>query len=824
MVVFLLYSSSICKLSNVLLQVLTAMEQGETFMKAMQGAVPDDVRGKLAAAVSEVVRTHGVNLNFDGLKVKVKEKFKGFSSASGGQNSNHSSNYIKGVDAERKSSQGEISYDRNTRMEDDFAHHSSGDGLSNDEGNSLTDPEKSSMGLGSEIEPSLKSQKSANSGCSHQDQMITPGTKDSHETEHHGLGNAESGSGGGMSNHPNSNEKASGIEEGVGEQHKMNQSTDAQAVGKEVTSHPKNEGVEATTDQVKLFSEPEESSSSTLSSSEPLSTEKEGSDIEKNEDKNVQAMRQGPSAKDDEPFPVIATSSGSPSINVTGALDALTGFDDSTQMAVNSVFGVIENMIDQLEKENPQGNDDSGNENEDQGSNNASKGTPTSTDTKSGMEDGENGSSTQHDVIQSSSYLVNNCLQECTESLQDVEKRRGNEMLPANLNLLPVNSIDKSHRNNGGGSHLDKEDKSVRQGSTHPVPFIENSNKIKHVGRVPLHISINPYGDSVYKEYLRKCLESKMPNTKPLDLNSTTDLFLEFFPEEGEWKLLDQLGNTRGSMHNAETHDDVNAKGQNNDLSLVDSDGEKIIEPTYVILDTQLEPESVEKIEPIDDWNKKDELSTAATEELSLLVKNIVLDALKVEVSRRLGIPDAEAIESNIAYDMEQVADAVAIVIGVHSKELSHSLEAKDPSKMNFDALQGEYIMQTISSALLDTSHLKKVLPVGVIVGSSLAALRNYFPVATPHDDNQNEVTQNMAGNMGNKFYGHEKEVENDHLRAGEKDSYENSSQGRGTGKIEAPMLSNDSVMVGAVTAALGASALLAHRKVINHIFLGTLL
>ncbi|RWR79451.1 CAAX amino terminal protease [Cinnamomum micranthum f. kanehirae] len=809
-------------------KVITAMEQGETFVKAMQGAVPDDVRGKLTAAVSEVVRTQEVNLNFVGLKEKIKEKFKGFARANGGHNSTHSSNHMQeGVGTEKKSSEGGISYDSNTWMEDDFTHRSSGDGLSNDEGNSQTDPEKSFMRSGSEVP--LKSQKSANSGHSHGDEMITPGTIDSQEKEHavekdealqskaaHGSSYVESGSGGGTSNHPNSSEKPSRIEEAVGEQHKMNETTDGQAVRKEVISHPKNEGPEATTDQGKPFSELEESSSSGLSSSEPLSVEKEENDVEKNEGKSVQPMRQSPSAKGDEPLPVTVSSSGSPSINMTQALDALTGFDDSTQMAVNSVFGVIENMIDHLEKENPQGNEDNGSKNEDQGSGNASQGPPTSTDMQSGKENGENGSSTQPDVMQSSSYSVNNCLQECTESHQDVEKRSGDEMLNAKLNLLPVNSIGKSQRDNSDRSHIDKEDKSGIRGPTDPVPFMEESKKIKHMRGFPLHISVNPYGDSVYKEYLRKCLLSKIPNTKPLDLDSTTDLFLEFFPEEGEWKLLDQLGNTRESMDDTETRNDVNGKGQDNGSSLVDG-GEKIIEPTYVVLDSQLEHESMEKsqkTEPLDGWNKKDESSTAAMEELSLLVKNIVLDALKVEVSRKLGLPDVKAIESNIAYDMEQVADAVAIAIR-HNKELCHSLENKDPSKMNFDTLQGEYIMQTISSALLDTSHLRNVVPVGVIVGSILAALRNYFPVATLHGDNLNPLTQNLAGSIRNKFYGHENEVENDNHIVSEKDSYDylNSSQGRGTGKFEAAMSNNDSVMVGAVTAALGASALLAHHK-----------
>ena len=187
-------------------------------------------------------------------------------------------------------------------------------------------------------------------------------------------------------------------------------------------------------------------------------------------------------------------------------------------------------------------------------------------------------------------------------------------MLTANLNLLPVNSIGKSKRDNSDRSHIDKEDKIGMQGPTDPVPFMEKSNKIKHMRGFPLHISANPYGDSVYKEYFCKCLLSKIPNTEPLDLDSTTDLFLEFFPEEGECKLQDQQGNIRESMDDKETRIDINGKGQNNGSLLVDG-GEKIIEPTYVILDSELEHESMEKNETQDGWNKKDEPSTAATED-----------------------------------------------------------------------------------------------------------------------------------------------------------------------------------------------------------------
>ncbi|KAI9083203.1 hypothetical protein K1719_034735 [Acacia pycnantha] len=42
--------------------------------------------------------------------------------------------------------------------------------------------------------------------------------------------------------------------------------------------------------------------------------------------------------------------SSATSFRVSQALNASTGIDDSTQVAVNSVFGVIENMISQLEE------------------------------------------------------------------------------------------------------------------------------------------------------------------------------------------------------------------------------------------------------------------------------------------------------------------------------------------------------------------------------------------------------------------------------------------------------------------------------------------
>lgn len=48
------------------LQVLTAVGKGETIVSALQEAVPEDVRGSMAAAVSGAVQARGLNFNLVG--------------------------------------------------------------------------------------------------------------------------------------------------------------------------------------------------------------------------------------------------------------------------------------------------------------------------------------------------------------------------------------------------------------------------------------------------------------------------------------------------------------------------------------------------------------------------------------------------------------------------------------------------------------------------------------------------------------------------------------------------------------------------------------
>ncbi|XP_077230028.1 uncharacterized protein LOC143863242 isoform X2 [Tasmannia lanceolata] len=804
-------------------KVLTAVEQGETFMKALEGAVPEDVRGKLTSAVSELVQTQGLNLNPDklmGLNLvanvtsdpnsKIQEKIKGISSANGGPSNIHfSDNLMKDAGPEKNPSQGETLPESKETMKEDLAYHTSSHELSGETANNHSDSEKPATRLGSEVQPSLKLETPLDLGNTQlegscEGEIIASRMRDSNEADQNDKNiefsqdeateaSAEIVSEtGGKSNHQNRTNKASDIEEDSVEKHQV-----------------KNNGVAVAVS--------EESTSSVLSFPEPPLLAKEGNDIQKNEDKNVQAMSQNSTAKDDEESPPPSSSSSLPPITVSQALDALTGFDDSTQMAVNSVFGVIENMIDHLEKENNQSNNGKQNKNGVAESIIASNEALINRKYESKKtENSENGLNIQPDVMQPYNNPVNSSHQKCTESHLDVGNELDQNRLVNNVKSLSMNNIGRSQRNNIDVTQLDMEDKSKGLNLIDSKGFTENSNSVRHVHSFPVHITVNPYGGLPYKEYLRNCFPPKISNKKLLDLDSTTDLFLEYFPEEGQWKLLDQLEDPTDSMHGTEAREGVNGNNQNIHSLLHISDEENVIEPSYVILDTELQHQSTEESEITDSFNKKDEkaeLAAARLEEMMFLVKNIILDALKVEVGRRLGTPDMKSMESSLAYELEQVANAVSTSI---IKELNLSLGSKGPATMNFGTLQGELIMKAISSSVQGAIHLRKVLPVGVIVGSSLAALRKYFHVTTQNGGDQREATNDEAGNLEDRSYGRESEIEKDyHQLLGKQNQYADldGSVDIGSREPKTTILNKDTVMVGAFTAALGASALLVHHN-----------
>ncbi|KAF9616109.1 hypothetical protein IFM89_028575 [Coptis chinensis] len=713
-------------------KVLHAMERGETLMKALQGALPEDVRGKLTTSVSEIVKTQGTNLNLDRImnmtlvpnvssevKSKIQDTVKELSSATGGFDHVPSLEPIK-----------------------------LGDEMS---GSAQSVEEKPPVDLESDTQPS--------------DLVI-------------------------------------GEEERL--DNDMTQTSKNEANGTQMNEET---NIDVSDDDKKSRSttETEESLPPATSSPDPRLIDEESNHSQKDGSENVHPVvdqnEQG-HTKSEEPTPSIPPASNPPSFNVTQALDALTGMDDSTQMAVNSVFGVLENMIAKMEEESGQEIDEKQDKSKDGEPSSAYKEShigSQSEDLTRSKENFKGDSRLESDLLQYS-----NLGDEDSDNVVGVHRNAHND---GDEKQLTKSSSTSSEKNTGSihGSgltgHIDKETYRRINEVTDSKLSVEQSGLDGHISKLPLHVTVNPYGDSMYNEHLRRYLLTKIPNTKSLDLDSTTDLLLDYFPEEGQWKLLDQTGSNGYSNRNVGNNRNINGSRRIIRSPPRVSDTNEIIETSYVVLDTEKEQQPIE------------EYKTAEEEPMVQSVKNIILDSLKVEVGRRLGLPDMKKIESNLALDLEHVAEVVSLAVG-DSKELTWFSENR-PASGEVVPLHGEYIdiAQTITSAVNDTTYLRKVLPVGVVVGSSLSALRKYIIVATQNDYGYGRDTiGDHAKNVAEKFNGQVSETGNDNkLVSREQQHSSTESSVKAMEKLEAE--DNENVMAGAVTAALGASAFFLHQQ-----------
>lgn len=661
-------------------------------MNALQDAVPEDVRGKLTSAVSEILHNQGTNLKLDGLlnisrtpnvasglKSKIQEK--GGLSSAGGPEDAHSSDPRDRVDE-----------------------------LANNSNDNQVSVERSAGGL----EPEL--QVSETQSTAHGDNFSSSMKKDPieqekyHENVHisraaqYAAHNENGSDTGAKPEFSSQSASAGGTEDVTSDQHKADQNGGLAKVDvKEGDNIQQNveKVANSSTDQNKTMSlKAEEGLPHPVSPSEPQTIEREGSDGLKKDEKSVPSI-------------LNQNSSDSPTFSVSQALDALTGIDDSTQVAVNSVFGVIENMITQLEVEKDTETKFNDKKEDEDRAGYPSDNHQVSNDYKSMEEDNKGNLSSDSDIVDISSN-------DETKAHNDARTRQTEEERP-----IPIKrNSSVSSWENDMGSHAKEEENGPMEHLVNRKLLAVHSNKVRRLCNFPLYITTNPYGDSLYKEYLRKYLLSKMSNVKPLDLDTTASLFLDYIPEEGQWKLLELPENNEDSAKHEGTDKDIQAHSPSKAVT------DEVIEPPYVIMDVEKQLEPVQEYDTLDGTNQKDVISNNdSLEELMSIVKNVMLDSLKVEVDRRLSSTNSNEREPNLAREMEDVANAVSLAAG-HSKDHIWFLDGKDCNSEKLGALNGEQIINAISLAIQETSYLRRLLPVGVVVGSSLAALRKFFDVA----------------------------------------------------------------------------------------------
>jgi len=336
-----------------------------------------------------------------------------------------------------------------------------------------------------------------------------------------------------------------------------------------------------------------------------------------------------------------------------------------------------------------------------------------------------------------------------------------------------------------------------------------NAGTPTDISKLLLYAQSNPYTEAFDTEHLRKYMLSKVKKMQSLNLDIPTALFLDYNPEEGHWLLRQQPEDT----HDIVLYNNGN-RVENDPFFAKENIIDNIIEPSYVILDSEQEGELLEELK--EKLNNNPVHHDFNMEKSELSVKTAVLDSLKVEVSRRLSATAMKELEADLEADVEEVASTLFLAIQ-HDKE--HALDCIQ--------LNGNHIVEVISQAVQNTSHLKRVLPVGVIVGSTLAALRNSFDVTGVHDHKNTsplDIDQDQIDDLKPEAELVRKSIqlpadEADHdpipaksFREKQDDmssSFVDEDDGH---KVQTKTQNRDALMVGAVTAALGASAILSQQ------------
>ncbi|TMW99052.1 hypothetical protein EJD97_003122 [Solanum chilense] len=755
-------------------KVLTAVGQGETIMKALQDAVPDDVRGKLTTAVSGILHNQGSNLKFDGLQ-------------SVGHTPNVTSSLMSNTDGGSETSDLSNAKTRASDFSDEFGKNDSSIDKSSQE--LVSEPEavdnvqksvdtgqsQAMSSHGSEV-PALDNNESADLSVER-----TALTSDCIEIESKAGAKVESSSG---------SEVDGDTDKVIAEQSKVQHDggkyqTDLKEV---ISTQQKEEKItNMCSDQNKSTSSPQIDEKTLLaaSPSETNAMENEGSDNVKREERSTQTNSNQ-----------IIPNAISQSFDVSQALDALTGIDDSTQLAVNSVFHVLEDMINQLdgvrntESEIQNGDGKDGLE-------------------KSGTKDGDNEDGlTDRDKVldQNTSRMVEN------HDIDDVEKRESEVISDSQAKYeadlfgkVESNTVDFQESDRENHTEGDLNRKNVVNGEVPPGDSLKSLNYIQKT--VPVYMNTNFSGDPLYKEYLRSYLSSKAVITKPLDLDTTTALFLDYFPEEGQWQLLEQTGSNSGISDRVAADEKSHVEMQH-DSPMKNNNMDNVFEPSYVIFD----PENQNPDEECVTSNNSDEnveVDNDTTHGSALFLRNIIVDALKVEVGRKVSAEDLEEMQPKLSNELEHVANSICEAVG-HEEELISFIKSKDRTSGKVGTLHAEHVVHAISSAVQGTSYLRRTLPVGVIVGCSLASLRKFFDVYAEEVNGQsNELILDEISELEKVDSIPTASKRINEMHPNEQVNRLQSPTCQVEGAADSENSEGNSVMVGAVTAALGASVLL---------------
>ncbi|KAJ7565186.1 hypothetical protein O6H91_02G051900 [Diphasiastrum complanatum] len=342
-------------------QVLNAVERGETIVTALQGAVPADVRGKLIDAVFGAVKSRGISLELvglgkglsppslpEGVKEMIQEKL---AAVAGKKHIDDlviaNKDEVINSDRHEPPNQGALDAQKALRNVGEDDH---GDGQGTDQ-NQLIEVTSADGQSGSQNEEVTNGN------------LVDFKTPSEVKSDQHSHEENSPGSNNERERHEGKNMTQTLLEETTGKAEKDAKSFEERSTTKFEMNGPTNELKHAQNidsgDPTEKQSMAESFKNSTFQMENKISevnnqTEEKGRDVESdNIGKNLEVGRLSfrGTTTDHSATSGPSSSTFPPTMDVRQALEALTGFEDSTQVAVTNVFGVIENMIEQLEKD-----------------------------------------------------------------------------------------------------------------------------------------------------------------------------------------------------------------------------------------------------------------------------------------------------------------------------------------------------------------------------------------------------------------------------------------------------------------------------------------
>ncbi|CAM6129107.1 unnamed protein product [Calypogeia fissa] len=384
--------------------------------------------------------------------------------------------------------------------------------------------------------------------------------------------------------------------------------------------------------------------------------------------------------------------------SVGEALQALTGFDDSTQMAVTNVFGVVENVLDQIEKDNPSA--------EANGSSEVSAGNRSNDATAEQTKTLEQNANNPED--------------------EDRNNQGNSDKQFKEVALVP-NNQDEGSRLQSSAEKTDE-----RQSKSKEIP--EEVDEMDPVNRFSLN--------SADSRGVKPCLSKNRRGYIKDASRQQTD--------PGSREVQDYRPNTQSTLFESSSIPvrDGPAEDIVDNGFFAESANEKRLQVMAAEIDAEGEQTAETDKSSPSDQVAADNCVSDNQENDSSQVADLVMNAVKLEIMRRLGSAGLEALGVDLEKEVVKVAHTVSELVTTgtnklmgstsHELNVTHGLESNLGGKLG--VLNGNSIVTALGSVLGSNSLLGRVLPFGVLVGVVMAALGAVYLIVA--DDQEEESVE----------------------------------------------------------------------------------